>query len=673
MKNLDSISTSNPKQFWEKLNSLGSRNTSKIPDKARKSDGSLTDNLHETLEVWKQEFSTLFNRSDLDNNDTEYRNLLNELHNKEDEISNENYECDDFLNEHILLLELKETIAKLKNGKATGLDQIPNEVIKNDVLLPFLCKFFNICFDSGLQPSSWSNSVISPIPKSSMKDKFVPLQYRGISLMSCVYKLYSTVLNHRLYAFLDVRDWFDDSQNGFRGGRSCEDHVFSLISQLKHCVTKTGDAFCCYIDFQKAFDFLDRDLLFLKLLRAGVDGKFYWALKNSLVNTSSCVRLNGHLSNNFSTAFGTRQGDPVSPTNFSIFINDLLVELRHEKLDSDILVSNVFAYADDLVIISESELDLQRLINIVRSWCNKWRLAVNIDKTKVVHYRKKNTPCTDYMFKWGDNQIGQVNDYKYLGVIIDEYLDFDLHCDAISNSAGRALGRIVSKFSYFRNVGFKTFNKLFESNVESIMSYGISALGSKEYSFEKIQSRAIRYFLGVHPKTPIPALFGEVGWIPFKYKRWISMCRSWNRFLNMDDERINKQIFLQDYSSDISSWCTDFHNICIHLELTDKFENLEPIDLDLFRTRLNSLAAERWRQSVLSKPKLRTYRLFKQELIAEEYVNCLMTRFQRSTFAKFRCGILPLQIEVGRFRGQNERDRICPICRTAVESDTFYV
>ena len=97
--------------------------------------------LQDTLEVWKQEFSTLFNRTDLDNNDAEYMNLLNELNDRENEITTDNYECDNFLNERILLLELKETIAKLKSGKATGLDQIPNEVIKNDVLLPYLCHF----------------------------------------------------------------------------------------------------------------------------------------------------------------------------------------------------------------------------------------------------------------------------------------------------------------------------------------------------------------------------------------------------------------------------------------------------------------------------------------------------------------------------------------------------
>ncbi len=77
----------------------------------------------------------------------------------------------------------------------------------------------------------------------------------------------------------------------FRKGRSCEDHIFSLISQIRQGIDHSGNVFCCYIDFQKAFDFLDRKILFLKLLRAGVDGKFYWALKSALSATSSSVSV----------------------------------------------------------------------------------------------------------------------------------------------------------------------------------------------------------------------------------------------------------------------------------------------------------------------------------------------------------------------------------------------
>ena len=87
-----------------------------------------------------------------------------------------------------------------------------------------------------------------------------------------------------------------------------------------------------------------------------------------------------------------------------------------------------------------------------------------------------------------------------------------------------------------------------------------------KYGFEKIQSRAIRYFLGVHPKTPIPSLFGEVGWTQFKYKRWVGMCRTWNRFVEMEDDQVNKQIFIQDYTADTPNW-SRFSNCMYNVRL----------------------------------------------------------------------------------------------------------
>ncbi len=357
----------------------------------------------------------------------------------------------DYLNERILLLDIKKAIDKLKTGKAMGLDSIPNEVIKCPSLLNALHLLFNLCFDNGISPSLWSKSIISPIPKSSISDPYLPLQYRGISLLSCVYKLYASVLNNRLYSYLDVLDLTDDAQNGFRRGRSCEDHIHSLISQIRRGINTGKDTFCCYIDMQKAFDFLDRDLLLLKLLRLGVTGKFYWAIKTSLINTSSCIRLSpsSGSSDFFNTAFGTRQGDVISPNLFSVFINDLLKELRANKKDSDHILCNVFAYADDLVLVSESENDLQRLINIAYDWCAVWRLEVNLSKTKVVHYRGSRRSQTKEQFSWGGKNIDITDGYRYLGVYVDQHLNFELHCENIYNSAGRALGRILSKFSYF--------------------------------------------------------------------------------------------------------------------------------------------------------------------------------------------------------------------------------
>ena len=224
---------------------------------------------------------------------------------------------------------------------------------------------------------------------------------------------------------------------------------------------------------------------------------------------------------------------------------------------------------------------------------------------------------------------------------------------------------------YRINIEIKIANS---TNVESVMGYGVSAISRKNYNFEKIQSRAIRYFLGVHPKTPTAALFGDTGWLQFKYTRWLYMCRTWNRFVQMDEDRLNKQVFLSNYYANTQNWCTDFYEICIMLDLDDLYENLQVIDTDTFENRLKFHAEEKWKTWVQSKPKLRTYKLFKHKLEPEIYLTKNISRSKRSIFAQYRCGVLPLNIEVGRFRGQPENERLCTLCPIqSVESELHFL
>ena len=168
LEKLDSVCTYDPKQFWEDLNKLGSRKTSSVPERARKADGTLSDNLTETLGIWKDDFSSLFSRPGYDKNTADYRALITELNERENDCVKPDFEPEnelmfDYMNERILLLEIKKAIDKLKTGKAMGLDGIPNEVIKCPNLLNALHLFFNLCFDNGISPSTWSKSIISPI------------------------------------------------------------------------------------------------------------------------------------------------------------------------------------------------------------------------------------------------------------------------------------------------------------------------------------------------------------------------------------------------------------------------------------------------------------------------------------------------------------------------------
>ena len=212
--------------------------------------------------------------------------------------------------------------------------------------------------------------------------------------------------------------------------------MYSIIKNRKN---NSRDTFVAYIDFFKCFDLIDRNLLFFKLTEYGIDGKMYETLKRMYSNTHSCVNIINNLTDWFRTENGCRQDGVILPTAFSIIIDDLLKELNTcgmgVNLDCNLIVS-VLAFADDIVLLAESAEELQKLIDIVHRWSNKWRFMINPEKSQVVHYRnapKVQTDYTCYIFKlYNDGPaLEKVSSYKYLGVYLDEYLTFTKTTDIL--------------------------------------------------------------------------------------------------------------------------------------------------------------------------------------------------------------------------------------------------
>ena len=119
-------------------------------------------------------------------------------------------------NDHISILDVKKAIDDAKKGKASYIDNIPVEVLKNDTAVSFRHVLFNICFDNGIVPSEWGKCIINPIPKSSTSDRRDPLSFRGISLAPSINKLFCSVLNRRLLTWAEQNDKIVDEQNSFR-------------------------------------------------------------------------------------------------------------------------------------------------------------------------------------------------------------------------------------------------------------------------------------------------------------------------------------------------------------------------------------------------------------------------------------------------------------------------
>lgn len=209
--------------------------------------------------------------------------------------------------------------------------------------------------------------------------------------MSCVSKTFTAFLNNRISNFCEHNEILADEQNGFRKAQSCTDHIFNLTSIIRNRLNNKQSTFCTFIDLKKAFDWVDRALLMYRFIKYKIDGKVYNAIKSLYSNTWSCIRLKNMYTDFFKVKSGVRQGDSLSPTLFSLYINDLVNEIKKLnigiKLKDEIL--SILLYADDMVLMADNEKDLQSLLDCVAGWCSKWKLSENIDKTKVVNFRPK--------------------------------------------------------------------------------------------------------------------------------------------------------------------------------------------------------------------------------------------------------------------------------------------
>ena len=136
----------------------------------------------------------------------------------------------DSLNAPIIREDILVALRKSKGDKALGLDDIPIEAITSEQSMELLAQMFNRCLSNSIVPDVWRRGIINPIPKSSTADPRVPLNYRGITLSSHMYKLYCSVLNNRITSFVESNNLLHDEQNGFRSDRSCIDHLSSLTS-----------------------------------------------------------------------------------------------------------------------------------------------------------------------------------------------------------------------------------------------------------------------------------------------------------------------------------------------------------------------------------------------------------------------------------------------------------
>ena len=223
----------------------------------------------------------------------------------------------------------------------------------------------------------------------------------------------------------------------------------------------------------------------------------------------------------------------------------------------------------------------------------------------------------------------------------------------------------------FKEIGFKTFKSLFYS----VLDYCSGVWGFDNFScVDNVQNRALRYFLGLHRFTPHLALSGEVGWLPSTERRWLNMFRLWNRLIRMEDSRLTKKVFYWDYSMQ-GVWCSQIDSLCEMLGINHVFLNLLTLNIKEIERKLFEYTENLWLERLTTFPKLRTYTKFKNKYTLENYVlSPTLSKQERSAFAQFRCGILPIRVETGRFRNEHLHERVCIFCENnCIEDEEHFL
>lgn len=382
--------------------------------------------------------------------------------------------------------EIEKTIKNM-TIKAGGCDGIGMRVLKtlcSQVSGP-LEHVFGACVDAGVWPSQLKVAEIVPINKKGSRNKCT--NYRPISLISNVAKIFERLVHNRLLDFFLKMGVLSDKQCGFVRGRSTNDALTYITNYIYKSINKGDKVLAVFLDFAKAFDTVNHDILLRKLYCYGIRGIVLELLKSYLSGRKQSVRVDGVESNRNEVRCGVPQGSILGPLLFVIYINDMLT-------------FPCISYADDTVIYfsaktwEEAEKGVNNILSNLTDWLALNQLSLNVEKTVVMTFGSyaDSVPNSINVCMNG-SRLARVNEYKYLGVWFDTHMRWDIHIKYIVKSMNYLLFvfyklRLVLKKCHLKMLYYALFH--------SCLNYGSIVWGSAHKTIQlklnSLQKRMLR-------------------------------------------------------------------------------------------------------------------------------------------------------------------------------------
>lgn len=404
----------------------------------------------------------------------------------------------------VTLDEVKSLVRKLKPKKAPGADGISNRLIKSfpENLLIILVAIFNTCLSKCQFPAAWKQADVIGIHKPG-KPRPDPTSYRPISLLNSLGKLYERVILSRLRDVIDDRDLLMDEQFGFRAGHSCVQQVHRLSEHVLFWMTGWGKSIptgAVFLDVAKAFDKVWHNGLLYKLYSIGVPDRLVRILRDYLVDRSFRYRVEGTHSAPHPIRAGVPQGSVLSPTLFSLYINDIpKIPGVHYALFAD--DTAIYTSSPRLTRITQL---LQSAINALGHWCRNWRIEVNPEKSAAVFFSRSTRYSAllrnaDHITLY-DKRIPWRDDAKYLGVTLDKRLNFFKHIKTVRDRAAFFTGRLHCLLNSRSKLSLHNKLSLYKTCIRPVFSYASAVFAhASPYRLKPLQvlqNRILRRAVG---------------------------------------------------------------------------------------------------------------------------------------------------------------------------------
>ena len=500
----------------------------------------------------------------------------------------------------ITMEELSVNINDLDTSKAEGMDNVTNAMLKNTgpAAREKLLEMYNNIMISGQTPDSWKEGDIALILKKPPNTNIN--NYRPITLISCVSKLWTKIMAKRISKSIEVEDIIGPEQNGFRPNRSCSDNTFILNTLLELNKSRKKLSYLLFVDLKEAYDRVDRNILFAKLKQLNFPERFITLLTSYYFQDNVSTSSTGARSKTQYQQRGLRQGCNLSSVLFIIYVSELARRIRSSghgvRLDSGEVIG-ILLFADDIILIADNTASINALRAILEGWCSDFKMSVSIGKTNII------TPDQNFICSVssdGNSEsdiIDQVESYKYLGVM--QYAE-------TKRTTKHKGEEMLKRAKMYKNVILSTGNFL-PDKVKSLSTIWRSiALPGLLYAgdvipvsddiihgLETIQQQVGKSILGIPQSSANPIVNLEMGWKPIQLLLEESVVRFYQR---AHDPEFKGSHLVQS----CMEW-NKTHGETMYIQYLNKLINRHNLSLDTLKLLKHSTLLEYHKKEILQR------------------------------------------------------------------------